>query len=232
MIQVRKAKERRQTRTNWLNSHHTFSFNQYYDPRYTGFRDLVVINEDFVAPGQGFGMHSHENMEILSYVIEGTLEHRDSTGAKGLLRPNELQRMSAGTGVRHSEFNPSSAEQTHFLQIWIRPEQDALKPEYEQRSFPETDRQGRLRLIASHDGRSGSVTIHQDVRLYDALLETGGEVTYRFETNRHAWIQIVRGAVTLVDLTLDSGDGAAVSGEKTAVIKAAQDSEVLLFDLV
>jgi hypothetical protein len=231
MIKVRPAKERGKTRTNWLDSNHTFSFNQYYDPRYSGFRDLLVINEDFVAPAQGFGTHSHENMEILSYVVEGALEHRDSTGASGVLRPNELQRMSAGTGVRHSEFNPSESSKTHFLQIWILPQRKGLAPEYEQRTFPETDRQGRLRLIGSHDGHDGSVTIHQDVNLYDALLKTGDVVTYQLDENRHAWIQVIKGAIVLNGSHLEASDGAAASNERSLEIKATKDTEILLFDL-
>src|SRR5262249_19977038 len=173
MIHTRHAKERGNTKTGWLDSKHTFSFNQYYDPHYSGFRNLLVINEDFVAPGRGFGTHSHDNMEILSYVLSGALEHSDSTGATGVLRPDELQRMSAGTGVRHSEFNPSQSEQTHFLQIWILPDRDGLKPEYEQRTFSRNDKQNRLRLIGSQDGLDGSVIIHQDVSLYDASLNSG-----------------------------------------------------------
>jgi redox-sensitive bicupin YhaK (pirin superfamily) len=232
MIQVRPGKERGKTQTDWLDSNHTFSFNRYYDPRYSGFSDLLVINEDYVEPGQGFGAHSHDNMEILSYVIEGALEHRDSTGGSGILRPNELQRMSAGTGVRHSEFNPSEIERTHFLQIWILPERNGLKPEYEQRSFPTTDRLNRMRLIASHDGRDGSVTIHQDVSLYDCLLMPGREVTQSIGNGRHAWVQVIKGKVTVNGSSLEAGDGAALSSEKTIEIQANRDSEVLVFDLV
>jgi redox-sensitive bicupin YhaK (pirin superfamily) len=231
MIKIRPAKERGKTRTNWLDSSHTFSFNQYYDPRYSGFRDLLVINEDVVAPGQGFGTHSHDNMEILSYVMEGALEHRDSTGASGVLLPNELQRMSAGTGVRHSEFNASQTDKTHFLQIWITPERDGLKPEYEQRTFPTDDRLGRLRLIGSRNGREGSVTIHQDVSVYDALIMSGREVQHEIDEGRHAWVQVLKGGVTLNGSQLEAGDGAAVSNERLIVIKAVHDAEVLLFDL-
>jgi redox-sensitive bicupin YhaK (pirin superfamily) len=231
MIKVRPAKERGKTRTSWLDSSHTFSFNQYYDPHYSGFRDLLVINEDFVAPAEGFGAHSHDNMEILSYVMEGALEHRDSTGASGVLGPNELQRMSAGTGVRHSEFNASQTDKTHFLQIWILPERDGLKPEYEQRTFPHDDRLGRLRLIGSRDGREGSVTIHQDVNLYNALISSGREVTHPIAEGRHAWVQVLNGSVTLNGLPLEAGDGAAVSGETAIAIKAVHDAEVLVFDL-
>src|SRR5215467_5532875 len=196
MIRVRPAGERGKTQTSWLDSSHTFSFNQYYDPRWSGFGDLLVINEDFVAPGQGFGRHSHDNMEILSYVVEGALEHRDSSGGSGVIRPNELQRMSAGTGISHSEFNPSPTQRTHFLQIWILPEKDGLRPEYEQREFPEAERRGRLRLIASRNGTDGSVTIHQNVRLYDAVLTSGEELLHQL-SGRRAWVQIIKGAVAL-----------------------------------
>jgi quercetin 2,3-dioxygenase len=231
MIQIRRANERGKTRTSWLDSNHTFSFSRYYDQRYTGFRDLIVINEDFVAPGQGFGTHSHDNMEILSYVISGALEHRDSAGGSGILHPNELQRMTAGTGVRHSEFNPSQTEKTHFLQIWIEPERAGLKPEYEQRTFAEHDRIGQLRLIGSRDGRNGSVTIHQNVSLYDALLKPGDQVTHELEKNRHAWIQVVKGAITFNGLSLGPSDGAAATAETTLLINAQKDADVLLFDL-
>ena len=231
MIQVRPAGERGQTRTDWLESNHTFSFNRYYDARYTGFRDLRVINEDFVAPAKGFGTHSHQNMEILSYVVEGALEHRDSSGGSEVLRPNELQRMSAGTGVSHSEFNPSQTDSTHFLQIWILPEREGLQPGYEQRAFPESDRRGRLRLIASRDGSDGSVTIHQDVKVYDALLEAGGELSHRLDGDRHAWVQVVRGTVSVNGTVLGAGDGAAISEETELRVAATKNAEMLLFDL-
>jgi quercetin 2,3-dioxygenase len=231
MIKVRPAAERGKTKTSWLDSSHTFSFNRYYDPRYVGFRDLVVINEDWVAPGQGFGTHSHNNMEILSYVIEGSLEHRDSSGGSGVLSPNELQRMSAGTGVSHSEFNASKTQPVHFLQIWLQPERKGLKPEYEQREFPEEERRGRLRLIASRDGSKGSVTIHQDVRVYDTLLAEGDEVSHQLNEDRHAWIQVIKGAVTIGGTPMRASDGAAISEETSLNIRASEDAEVLLFDL-
>ena len=231
MIQIRRAAERGKTKTSWLNSNHTFSFGQYYNPRHLGFRDLLVINEDFVAPAQGFGTHGHEDMEILSFVIDGELEHRDSTGAHGIIRPNELQRMSAGTGVRHSEFNPSPTKEVHFLQIWIRPERNGLKPEYEQRAFPEDAKRGRFQQIASQEGANGSVTIHQNVGLYDALLKAGDVVTHSFDMNRHGWLHVVKGAATLNGQTLGTSDGAALSGETSVNIQATQDSEILLFDL-
>jgi len=231
MIKVRPAAERGKTRTDWLDSNHTFSFNRYYDPRYDGFRDLRVINEDFVAPAKGFGTHSHEDMEILSYVVAGQLAHKDSTGTSEVIRPGDVQRMTAGTGVRHSEFNPSQTEATHFLQIWILPEQDGLEPGYEQRAFPEGERRGRLRLVASRDGSDGSVTVHQDVKVYDALLVGGDEVTYQLDVNRHAWIQVVKGTVAINDIPLGSSDGAAISDERSLSIKAQKNSEILLFDL-
>jgi redox-sensitive bicupin YhaK (pirin superfamily) len=231
MIKVRPAGERGKTRTGWLDSSHTFSFNRYYDPRWSGFRDLLVINEDFVAPGQGFGTHSHSDMEILSYVVEGALEHRDSAGGSGVIRAGELQRMSAGTGVSHSEFNASRAERVHFLQIWILPEREGLKPGYEQRAFPETERRGRLRLIASREGGDGSVTIHQDVKVYDALLAGGDEVSYQLGGDRHAWVQVIKGGVTVGGTALRAGDGAAVSEETSLTIRAGGDAEIMLFDL-
>ena len=231
MIKVRPAGERGKTRTGWLDSSHTFSFNRYYDPRWSGFRDLLVINEDTVAPGQGFGTHSHSDMEILSYVVEGALEHRDSAGGSGVIRAGELQRMSAGTGVSHSEFNASRAERVHFLQIWILPEREGLKPGYEQRAFPETERRGRLRLIASREGGDGSLTIHQDVKVYDALLAGGEEVSYQLGGDRHAWVQVIKGAVNAGGTALRAGDGAAVSEETSLVIRAGEDSEIMLFDL-
>jgi redox-sensitive bicupin YhaK (pirin superfamily) len=231
MITVRRAGERGKTRTSWLDSNHTFSFNRYFDPRYTGFRDLLVINEDFVKPGEGFGTHSHDNMEILSYVVDGALEHRDSTGGSGVIRPNELQRMTAGTGVSHSEFNASKTMSVHFLQIWVLPDQQRLKPGYEQRSFPPDERRGRLRLIASKDGASGSVVIHQDVRVSDALFSAGEKVAYRLDRDRHAWLQVIKGAVEVNGTPLQQSDGAAISEETVLDIEAKDESEILLFDL-
>ncbi|HKZ01798.1 MAG TPA: pirin family protein [Pyrinomonadaceae bacterium] len=231
MIKVRPSEERGKTRTSWLDSNHTFSFNRYYDPRYTGFRDLLVINEDFVAPGQGFGTHSHRDMEILSYVVSGALEHRDSSGGNGVIRPDELQRMSAGTGVSHSEFNSSASEPVHFLQIWIVPDREGLEPEYEQRAFPRDGRQGRLRLIASPEGGGSSVTIHQNVKVYDALLNTGDDVSHQLERGRHAWVQVVKGHLTVNGTSLRPGDGAAISEEHSLNILASDDAEMLLFDL-
>ncbi|HKA19936.1 MAG TPA: pirin family protein [Blastocatellia bacterium] len=231
MITLRPARERGKTRTSWLDSNHTFSFNRYYDPSWSGFRDLLVINEDFVAPGKGFGTHSHDNMEILSYVVEGALEHKDSTGGRGVLRPNELQRMTTGTGVSHSEFNSSSTAPVHFLQIWIIPDHNELKPEYEQRLFPENERRGRLRLIASREGADGSVSIHQNVKVYDALMSAGDKLSYSLGGDRHAWVQVIKGGVALNGTPLGAGDGAAISEESELLLRAEHDAELLLFDL-
>ena len=231
MITVRPAGERGKTRTSWLDGNHTFSFNRYYDPRWSGFRSLLVINEDFVAPGAGFPPHSHSDMEIITYVIEGALEHRDSAGGSGVIRPGEVQKMSAGTSVTHSEMNHSPTEHVHLLQIWIQPERRGIKPYYEQRPFPEEERRGRLRLLASHDGREGSVTVHQDAELYGSVLAAGEEITHRPAPGRHAWLQVVKGAVALNGTPLRAGDGAAASNEDALTVRADEDSEILLFDL-
>jgi hypothetical protein len=231
MIKVRPAGERGKTRTAWLDGNHTFSFNRYYDPRWTGFRDLVVINEDFVAPASGFPPHSHADMEIITYVIEGALEHRDSSGGEGVIRPGEVQKMSAGTGVTHSEMNPSPDVPVHLLQIWIRPAREGLRPYYEQKEFPAEERRGKLRLVAAPEGVDGSVTLYQNVTLYNSLLETGDEVSHELAPGRHAWLQVVKGAVTLNGHKLTAGDGAAVSDEESVNIRGVEESEVLLFDL-
>ena len=231
MIEHRRAAERGQTQTDWLDSRHTFSFNRYYDPRFVGFRDLLVINEDVVAPAMGFGKHSHRDMEIISYVLEGSLQHSDSLGNSSVIRPGEVQRMSAGTGVHHSEFNPSPAERTHFLQIWITPEQKGMKPGYEQRMFSQAERRGKLRLVASREGTQGSVTVHQDVKLFNALVDAGEEIEYRLDVDRYAWVQVLRGSVTLNNILLEQGDGAAVREEKVLRIRSDEAAEILLFDL-
>jgi len=231
MIKIRKAGERGKTQTSWLDSNHTFSFNRHYDPEWSGFGDLLVINEDFVAPGQGFGTHSHDNMEILSYVVDGQLAHKDSTGTSSVIRPGEVQRMTAGTGVSHSEFNPSQTDPTHFLQIWIVPELKGLKPDYEQREFPKSERSGKLRLVASRYGTEGSVTIHQDVKLYNALLKAGEGVLHELALSHQAWVQVVKGEVDLNGTTLKASDGAAISDETLLKIRASKDAEILLFDL-
>lgn len=231
MITRRPADERGQTRTDWLDSRHTFSFNRYYDQRFRGFRDLLVINEDFVAPAMGFGAHSHSDMEIITYIVSGALQHRDSMGNTSIIRPGEVQRMSAGTGVTHSEFNPSTDEQTHLLQIWILPEREGMTPSYEQREFTAEERRGRLRLIASRAGREDSVTVHQNVELYDATLGEGDEVAYELQPGRGAWVQLVKGSLKVNDVELKAGDGAAVSEEERLLIRADAPSELLLFDL-
>lgn len=231
MIKLRPAGERGRTRTHWLEGNHTFSFNRFYDPRWTGFRDLLVINEDFVAPSSGFPPHSHADMEIITYVIEGALEHRDSSGGHGVIRPGEVQKMSAGTGVTHSEMNPSAEERVHLLQIWIRPEREGIKPYYEQKAIPADERRGKLRLVAAPEGAAGSVTLYQNVSVYNALLGAGDEVAHALAGDRHAWLQVVKGAVTLNGIQLGAGDGAAVSEEESLVIKAEEEAEVLLFDL-
>ena len=229
MITKRPAAERGRTRTNWLDGRHTFSFNRYYDPRWTGFRDLLVINEDSVAPATGFGAHSHSDMEIITYIVSGALEHKDSMGNTSVIRPGEVQRMTAGTGVTHSEYNPSQDTPTHLLQIWILPERDGLPPGYEQREIPSGD--GQLRLIASHGGDDGAVKIHQDAKVFEASLGAGEEIAYELKKGRHAWAQVVKGAVSLGGVELKAGDGAAISEEERITIRADEPSEFLLFDL-
>lgn len=231
MITPRRVDERGRTKTHWLDSRHTFSFNRYYDPRYMGFRDLRVVNEDWVNPGTGFGIHSHQDMEILTYVLEGGLEHRDSLGTGSLIRPGEIQRMSAGTGISHSEHNPSDHEPVHLLQIWIEPAEEGLAPSYEQRRFRAGQAPHGLRLVAARDGREDAVTVHQDVDVFAALLGPGDRIAHRLDPKRHAWLQIARGAATLNGVTLEAGDGAAVSGEDLLEVEAGDGAELLLFDL-
>jgi len=231
MIRVRKAADRGHFDHGWLDTYHSFSFSRYHDPRHMGFRALRVINEDRIAPGQGFGTHGHRDMEIVTYVLEGALAHRDSLGSGGVLRPGELQRMTAGTGITHSEFNASEAEPVHLYQIWLLPERDGLKPSYEQRTFPDAERRNRLRLVASPDGADGSLTIRQDARLFLASLDEGREVTRELPPGRHAWLHVLRGDVVLDGSPLAAGDGAALSEEPALAIRARGPSEVLLFDL-
>jgi redox-sensitive bicupin YhaK (pirin superfamily) len=231
MIRVRRASERGHFDHGWLDTHHSFSFARYHDPRHMGFRALRVINEDRVAPGRGFGTHPHEDMEIVTYVLSGALAHRDSLGTGSTIRPGELQRMTAGTGITHSEFNPSEAEPVHLYQIWLLPEREGLEPSYEQQAFPEEERRDRLRLAASPDGRDGSLSIRQDARLYLTSLEGGREVSHELTPGRHAWVQVLRGGVALNGLAITAGDGAAVSDESALAIRAEGPSEVLLFDL-
>jgi len=230
MLRVRRAAERGHADHGWLRTSHTFSFADYHDPAHMGFRALRVINEDRVAPRTGFGRHGHRDMEIVSYVLSGAIEHRDSTGSAGVLRPGEVQRMTAGTGVMHSETNPSD-EELHFLQIWILPEKAGLEPGYEQRSFPEEERRGALRLLVSPTGDEGSLRIHQDAKLFGTLLSPGESVTHAIARGRHAWLQVARGTVSLNGVELRAGDGAAVSEEERLVIEAREPSEALLFDL-
>ena len=229
MITIRKSNERGHFDHGWLNTFHTFSFADYYDPSNMGFRALRVINEDTVAPGGGFGTHAHRDMEIVTYVLEGGLAHRDSMGNGGVISPGEVQRMSAGTGVRHSEMNASDKDSVHFLQIWIIPERGGITPSYEQKRFEAADRRGRLRLIASPDAREGAVKLHQDVEIYSSLLD-GQNVTHTFKPGRSGWIQVARGEAEVNGHKLVAGDGAAVVDERTINI-GGRGSEVLLFDL-
>src|SRR5437899_1300614 len=209
MIQLRKAAERGHFDQGWLDTYHTFSFGDYYDPAHLGFRSLRVINDDRVAPGQGFGMHGHRDMEIVTYVLDGALQHKDSLGNSSIIRAGELQHMTAGTGVRHSEFNPSDQEGVHLYQIWLLPERTGLKPSYEQKSFSEEERRGTLRLVASPTREQGSLTVHQDARLYLSTLTAGETVAHALKPGRHAWLQVLRGTVALNGQRLSAGDGAA-----------------------
>ena len=232
MITIRSAQERGNVNFGWLDSKHTFSFGSYYDPNHMGFSNLRVINEDKVQPGKGFGTHSHKDMEIISYVLEGELEHKDSIGNGSVIRPGDVQRMSAGTGIAHSEFNGSNSDLVHFLQIWITPDRTGIKPSYEQKNFPLADRQGKLRLVASADGKDGSVTIHQDASLYVGVLNQGDRVTHKADKNRSLWLQVARGAVEVNGKTLGTGDGAAITEETTLeLVATADNTEILLFDL-
>ena len=231
MITVRRSNERGHFDHGWLNTYHTFSFDQYYDPRHMGFRNLRVINEDFVAAGRGFPKHGHRDMEIITYILEGALKHEDSMGNGSVIRPGDVQRMTAGTGVRHSEQNASDQERVHLLQIWILPHTVGLEPGYEQKAFSEDERRGRLRLIASEDGRDGSVLVHQDVSLLASVLPAGQEVAHAMDQARYAWIQVARGTVEVNGEKAEHGDGVMVAGESNLRIRAQQDAEVLLFDL-
>jgi redox-sensitive bicupin YhaK (pirin superfamily) len=230
MLTLNPSSQRGRTNIGWLDSRHTFSFGEWYDPAHMGFRALRVINDDRVAPGGGFPTHGHADMEIVSYVLEGALEHKDSIGTGSVIRPGDVQRMSAGTGVRHSEFNASSIEPVHFLQIWILPDRRGHAPGYEQKAFSEVERQGKLRLVGSPDGREGSVTLHQDVALYAGLFDEGQKATLELAPARHAWVHVARGAATVNGKRLGEGDGAALSNEKTLTIEG-HGAEVLVFDL-
>lgn len=231
MITVRPANERGHANLGWLDTYHTFSFNTYYDPRHMGFRALRVINEDRVAPRRGFGTHGHRDMEIITYVLEGELSHKDSMGTGSTILPDEVQRMSAGTGVLHSEKNQSPTGTVHLLQIWIEPEKAGIEPSYEQKRLPPEEKKNRLRLLASRHGREGSVTIHQDAELYASVLDSGISVAHALPPGRHGWLQVVRGTVSLNGTELKTGDGAAMSDEPRLEITAREPSELLLFDL-
>ena len=228
MLQIRPSEERGHNQLSWLDSRFTFSFDQYYDPEHTQFRSLRVLNEDVVAPSQGFGMHPHRDMEILTWVLDGEIQHRDSTGGEGVIRPGELQHMSAGTGVMHSEFNPSAKKPVHLLQIWLLPERKGLKPLYEQLAFPDEDLRGKFCHVA---GPEAPITIRQDADLYVARLDAGKSAVQPIAEGRHAWVQLARGAVRLNGVELKQGDGAALTNETEVRVEAGEPSEVLVFDL-
>jgi len=230
-MQIRRAAERGHANHGWLDTHHTFSFADYYDEEFMGFRVLRVINEDKVAPGRGFGTHGHRDMEIISYVLAGELGHKDSMGTGSTIKPGEVQSMSAGTGVMHSEMNASKTSPVHFMQIWIIPDKQGHKPGYEQKAFPPEERTNVLRVVASPDGRNGSVTIHQDATLSLGALTAGAKVEHTLAKGRYAWIQVARGAVEVNGEKLDTSDGVAIGGEGTIRITGVTDGEVLLFDL-
>lgn len=231
MIAVRKAEERGRSQISWLDSHHTFSFSDYYDPAHMGFRSLRVINDDTVAPAGGFGTHGHRDMEIITYVLDGALEHSDSLGTGSVIRPGDVQKMSAGSGIRHSEFNHSKTAPVHFLQIWIVPDRGGVKPAYEQINFPREAKLGKLLLVASNEKRDGLIHIQQDAKLYVSVLEGNQTVEHTLASGRHAWVHVARGSVHVNGQLLKAGDGAAVTAESKIEIAAAPAGEVLLFDL-
>ena len=231
MLTLRRACERGHFNHGWLDTYHTFSFADYYDPDHMAFRSLRVINEDKVAAAKGFGTHPHANMEIITYIISGSLQHKDSMGNGSVIKPGDVQRMSAGTGVTHSEFNPSPTEPVHLLQIWILPEKKGEKPGYEQKNFLDKIKKGQLTLVASQDGREGSVTVHQDVSLYMGLLSSGQKIQHTLKPNRHAWVQVAKGGVKVNGEPLSQGDGAAISDESKIVFEGVEEAEFLVFDL-
>jgi redox-sensitive bicupin YhaK (pirin superfamily) len=231
MITIRKSNDRGHANQGWLDSYHTFSFANYHDNKWMGFRDLRVINQDKIAQGKGFGTHGHENMEIVTYVYEGALEHKDSMGTGSVLRPGDVQRMSAGTGVTHSEFNHSKTEELQLLQIWIFPEKKGIKPEYEEKRFEPETKKNRLRLVVSQGGKGGSVAINQNASIYATLLDEGKTVSHSLRPSRGAWVQVVKGLLELNEKILGPGDGAAIEDEKELNFTAKKNSEFLLFDL-
>jgi len=231
MLTIRTSQQRGHFNHGWLNTYHTFSFDQYYDPRYMGFRDLRVINEDFVAPGRGFPKHGHRDMEIITYILAGALKHEDSMGNGSVIRPGDVQRMTAGTGVRHSEQNASAEESVHLLQIWILPNTLDLTPGYEQKAFSEADRHNQLRLIASNDGREGSVMVHQDVSLFASIIDAGKDVDHSMNQSRYGWLQVARGTLTINGERAGQGDGVVIVGESELKLIAQEPAEILLFDL-
>ncbi|MBV8761702.1 MAG: pirin family protein [Deltaproteobacteria bacterium] len=231
MMTIRKAADRGHANHGWLDTHHTFSFASYYDPDHMGFRALRVINDDTVKGGNGFGAHPHNDMEIISYVLEGGLAHKDSTGTDGVIRPGDVQRMSAGTGVVHSEFNASKTEPVHFLQIWLMPAKRGIKPGYEQKTFSAAEKRGQLRLVASPEGEAGSVVIHTDAKLYAGLFDQGEKATLELAPKRHAWVHVARGTAKVNGQTLAAGDGASFTDERAITIEGVADAEVLAFDL-
>ena len=231
MIALRNSGERGHANHGWLDSYHSFSFADYYDPQHMGYSSLRVINEDYVQPGKGFGTHGHRDMEIITYILEGALEHKDSMGNGSVIRPDDVQRMSAGTGVQHSEFNPSPAEIVHLLQIWIEPDVAGIKPSYEEKHFDAASKRGKLRLIASRDGRDGSVTIHQDASVYAALIDGSERASHRLASGRKAYVHVARGKVTVGGRALAAGDALKADGESTLVLEHGTQAEVLLFDL-
>lgn len=231
MMEIRRADERGEANFGWLYSRHTFSFGHYHDPRFMGFGSLRVINDDRVHPGRGFDTHSHANMEIVSYVLDGALEHKDSMGNGSVIRPGEFQRMSAGTGVQHSEYNASATDEVHFLQIWIIPEQEGMEPGYEQKDFPLDEKQGKLRLVGSRDGRDGSVTIHQNLDLYATCLSARDAVTYQLEQDHKGWVHVATGNAMIDDETIGAGDGIAIAGGTSFSLSGVDGAELLLFDM-
>jgi redox-sensitive bicupin YhaK (pirin superfamily) len=231
MITIRKSEDRFLTKIDWLESRHAFSFGEHYDPRFRGYGDLIVINDDHIAAGMGFGRHGHRDMEIITYVLEGELKHEDSLGTSSVIRPGEVQRMSAGTGVLHSEVNPSPTNACHLLQIWLLPSEEGIPPSYEQKEFPIATERNRLHLIASQDGHEGSLKIHQDASVYAAVLDEGGHVEVPLASSRRAWVQIARGSIDLNGTMLEEGDGAMVSQEHQMMITALNEAEILIFDL-